>query len=66
MFDVYCPRHGCRVILFTSNIEEIQNSEDGIVVRYVCPCGYRGTWRTGCKHEETGRAAVPSKELRCS
>ena len=47
MFDIYCPDHGSRILLFTNDIEEIQNTEEGIEVHYRCTCGYRGVWITG-------------------
>lgn len=47
MFDVYCPEHRSRILLFAGDVEEIRNTEEGIEVRYRCPCGYRGVWLTG-------------------
>lgn len=47
MFDVYCPNHGCRVLLFSSDIEATANTREGIEVHYRCFCGYRGVWLTG-------------------
>ena len=47
MFDIYCPEHGSRVLLFTNDIEEIRNTKRGIEVHYRCTCGYRGVWLTG-------------------
>lgn len=47
MFDVYCPEHGSRILLFANDIEEIRNTENGVEVHYRCPCGYQGVWLTG-------------------
>ncbi len=47
MFDIYCPDHGSRILLFANDIEEIRNTERGIEVHYRCTCGYRGVWITG-------------------
>ena len=47
MFDVYCPEHGSRILLFAGDIEMIRNTEKGVEVHYRCTCGYRGVWLTG-------------------
>lgn len=47
MFDVYCPDHGSRVLLFSGDIEAMLNTQEGVEVHYRCPCGYRGVWHTG-------------------
>lgn len=47
MFDIYCPDHGCRVLLFPSDIEEIRNIHRVIEVHYRCFCGQRGIFYTG-------------------
>lgn len=57
MFDVYCARHGCRVLLFTSDIRAIHNTPDGIEVHYTCYCGHRGIWCTGRRSRGTDARA---------
>lgn len=50
MFDVDCPRHGCRVLLGPRAIEAIENRRGGgILVRWRCRCGARGTLTTGVR-----------------
>lgn len=66
MFDVYCPGHGSRVILFTRDIEAVLNSPEGIEVHYRCPCGHRGVWRTGraSGRKESGVRGLHQSEAR--
>lgn len=47
MFAVHCPGHGSRVLIFSSGVERVRNTERGIEVDYRCTCGWRGTWLTG-------------------
>lgn len=47
MFVVHCAQHGTRVLIFSSGVERIRNTPEGIEVDYRCTCGQRGTWRTG-------------------
>ena len=47
MFDVYCPEHGSRVLLFSREIKVVLNTSEGIEVHYRCFCGHRGVWLTG-------------------
>lgn len=54
MFDVYCPGHGCRILLFPSDIVKIRNTREGIEVNYRCFCGYEGVWHTGRTDSEGG------------
>ena len=42
MFDVHCPRHGKRGLLFALDIQNIRNTREGIQVNYHCFCGYEG------------------------
>ena len=46
MFDVYCPNHGARLLLFADNVEMITNRDDGIDLHWRCTCG-----ATGVRHE---------------
>jgi hypothetical protein len=42
-----CDRLGRDVIIWTSNIDGIQNTDHGVLVRYECLCGQRGELLTG-------------------
>lgn len=53
MFSVFCPVHGAEVLIWTSGIDAIRNTPQGIEVVYHCTCGYRGVWLTG--RHRTGR-----------
>ena len=55
MFSVHCDRHGAEVLLTADDIETITNGDDGIVVRWRCPCGQRGSFVTGLAHAAAGR-----------
>lgn len=52
MFDIHCPNHGSRVLLFSSDIEAVHNIRGSIEVYYRCFCGYRGVWVTGRARSE--------------
>jgi hypothetical protein len=43
MLSAHCPRHGTNVLVTTSRIDGIDNTERGIVVRWHCTCGQRGS-----------------------
>lgn len=58
MFAVHCPQHGARVLIFSSGIDRIRNTETGIEVDYRCTCGHRGTWRTGARRREPARLTI--------
>ena len=45
MFTVYCPDHGCPVLLDASCIEAPHNTPDGPVLAWHCWCGTRGRLR---------------------
>jgi hypothetical protein len=47
MFAVHCPRHNARVLIWTSMVDRVVNTSEGIVVHYHCTCGHRGLWVTG-------------------
>lgn len=47
MFSVHCDSHGSDVLLTARNVEGIDNDLVGMVVRWRCPCGQRGSFRTG-------------------
>lgn len=45
MLSAHCPRHGRTVLVATSSIDHIDNTEAGIVVHWHCTCGERGATR---------------------
>ncbi len=45
MLSAHCPRHGRQVLVTTGQIDGIDNTDRGIVVRWSCTCGERGTTR---------------------
>lgn len=45
MLSAHCPRHGRTVLVPTSAIDAIDNTLDGIVVRWHCTCGQLGATR---------------------
>lgn len=45
MLSAHCPRHGRTVLVPTSSIDGIDNTSDGIVVRWHCTCGEPGRTR---------------------
>ncbi|HEX9644570.1 MAG TPA: hypothetical protein VGC11_11325 [Acidimicrobiia bacterium] len=47
MFDVFCPTHGARVLIFPTSVDAVENTDQGILVHYHCTCGTKGVWRTG-------------------
>lgn len=57
MFTVHCARHGARVLIFSSGVERVRNTDKGIEVDYRCTCGHRGTWLTGRTSSATRGAA---------
>lgn len=61
MFDVFCDHHGGRVLLGTSRIEQIRNTEDGIDVSFRCYCGTSGIWHTGRRAHAAERPAATDR-----
>ncbi|MGH9247411.1 MAG: hypothetical protein ACRD29_24485 [Acidimicrobiales bacterium] len=57
MFAVDCPGHGSRVLLGPRAIEELVNTDAGIVVRWRCRCGTTGTVLTGVRAPSGGRTS---------
>jgi hypothetical protein len=51
MFVVHCGGHGSSVLLWPANIEAIDNTASGPVVRWRCFCGARGTWSPGRRRQ---------------
>ena len=47
MFLAECDRLGRDVIIWTSSIDGIQNTENGILVHYRCGCGENAEMLTG-------------------
>ena len=62
MFAVHCPRHGTRVLIWSSGVESVRNTEHGIEVDYRCTCGHRGTWLTG-RRARDARATTAGAEF---
>ncbi|HSK90352.1 MAG TPA: hypothetical protein VK875_03475 [Euzebyales bacterium] len=58
MFSFTCPRHGAEVMIWTSDIDGIRNTADGIEVHFHCSCGFRGVLRTGAGRRERVLAAA--------
>lgn len=46
MFAPYCETHGSRVLLPTTAITAIEQTDDGLVARFICDCGRAGVWRS--------------------
>ena len=47
MFSVYCPRHDSEVLLDEHRILDLDNTGDGVTVRWRCWCGHVGRHDTG-------------------
>jgi hypothetical protein len=45
MFDVYCPRHRSRVLLFSDNVSALVNRPDALELHWRCTCGHTGIRR---------------------
>jgi hypothetical protein len=43
MLSVQCPRHNSEVLLSNSRIRGIEQSGNGMTVRWECYCGHRGS-----------------------
>jgi hypothetical protein len=52
MFSFSCPRHGAEVLIWSSDIDDIVNTADGIDVHFHCSCGFRAVLRTGAGRTE--------------
>lgn len=52
MFSFTCPRHGAEVMIWTSDIDEIVNTPEGIDVLFHCSCGLRAVLQTGAGRSE--------------
>jgi hypothetical protein len=57
MFDVLCPTCAKRVLLTPRRIEAMENTPQGIIIRWRCWCGTRGTLRTGAERQPAEPAA---------
>jgi hypothetical protein len=49
VFLAQCERLGREVIIWTSSIDGIQNTENGILVHYQCACGDDAEMLTGAR-----------------
>lgn len=52
MFQFACPREGETVMIWSSDIEAIDNTDEGIDVRFRCQCGLRSVLQTGAGRTE--------------
>jgi len=52
MFSITCPQHGADVMIWSSDIDQIVNTADGIDVHFHCSCGLRAILRTGAGQTE--------------
>jgi hypothetical protein len=50
MFSVYCKHCGATLLLGPANILAVENTPDGIVVRFRCYRGHEGLWRNDNDH----------------
>ncbi len=55
MFSIFCPTLDHEVLLSTRQLTALTNTEQGIVVEFVCVCDAEGVYLTG--------AAAPAKGL---
>lgn len=49
MFLAHCDHLDREVIIWTSSLDGIENTENGIVVRYQCACGRSAEMLTGAR-----------------
>ena len=47
MLAVDCDRTHSRVLVFSSDVRSVDNTADGVLVRYRCACGQPGMMVTG-------------------
>lgn len=47
MFSVYCKQCSSVLLLGPANIVAVQNTSNGIVVRFQCHAGHQGVWSVG-------------------
>ena len=52
MFSFHCPNEDTEVIVWTSDIDDIVNTPEGIDVHFHCSCGFRAVLRTGAGQRE--------------
>ena len=49
MFTAWCKRLDKQVLIWPRSLQGIDNTEQGIVVHYVCACGEHAEMLTGAK-----------------
>jgi hypothetical protein len=59
MYDIECPRHGQRVLLFGSQVR-LANTTQGIEVHWTCSCGATGVERVGALAPHAAHASAPA------
>lgn len=53
MFAFHCPRHGSRRLVWSSDVEQVVDTPEGVGMVFHCSCGFRGLLI-----EHTGRPEV--------
>jgi hypothetical protein len=53
---VYCKQCGSVLLLGPANIVAVQNTSDGIVVRFRCHAGHSGVWSVGATSDRPAAA----------
>jgi hypothetical protein len=61
VFDVVCPTCAKRALLTPRRIESLENTPDGIVIRWRCWCGTGGELRTGRTQREEAEEEVAAE-----
>jgi hypothetical protein len=52
MFTYFCPVEQAEVMIWTSDIDGIINTREGIDVHFHCTCGHRAVLQTGAGRTE--------------
>jgi len=59
MFDHHCSACDRNQLIFPSQVTGMANTDQGILVSYVCWCGSEQTWLTGASgHTDGGRESA--------
>jgi hypothetical protein len=62
MFSAVCDRCGTEILLSSSRIRLLRNTDDGIVVVFRCWSGHLGSWTTGRGGPGVGLPAAPDPD----
>ena len=60
MFSIYCPRHGSEVLVGSSRIRRMVNTEHGILLDVECYCGQHVVGATGRRYARSNALALAS------